>query len=156
MSTKAKIKIDDIPELRAELDKIYEEKTQIQLAQWALNLAVHILAFAEYDIDPVVQDGFSVNRQWQNGEARTFDVRQAGMKVHRLAKECGDPVVQAALRVAGQAIGTGHMREHAMVASDYAIKTINLKYPYDMNAVKAEREWQIDALNRVTNFNLPI
>lgn len=63
--------------------------------------------------------------------------------MHQLAKVCNDPVVQAALRVAGQAVGTGHMREHTMVASDYTIKTINLKYPNDINAVKAEREWQI-------------
>ena len=148
MSTKAKIKIDDIPELRAELDKIYEEKTQVKLAQWALNLAAHVFAFVgyEYEIDPVTMNGFAVNRQWQNGEARMFDIRQAGLKVHRLARESGDPIIQAALRTAGQAIGTGHMREHAMVASDYAIKAINLKYPNDMNAVRAEREWQIAAL----------
>ncbi len=148
MSTKAKIKIDDIPELRAELDKIYEEKTQVKLAQWALNLAAHVFAFVgyEYEIAPAIMNGFAVNRQWQNGEARMFDIRQAGLKVHRLARESGDPIIQAALRTAGQAIGTGHMREHAMVASDYAIKAINLKYPNDMNAVRAEREWQIAAL----------
>lgn len=75
-----------------------------------------------------------------------FDVRQAGFKVHQLAKACDDPVIQTALRVAGQAVSTGHMREHAMVASDYAIKTINLKYPHDMNAVKVEREWHISTL----------
>ena len=75
-----------------------------------------------------------------------FDVRQAGFKVHQLAKSCNDPISQAALRVIGQAVGSGHMREHAMVASDYAIKTINLKFPSDMSAVRAEREWQITAL----------
>ena len=74
------------------------------------------------------------------------DVRQAGFKVHQLAKESKDLVLQAALRVAGQAIGTGHMREHAMVASDYAIKVVNLKYPDNMEAVKEEREWQIATL----------
>jgi hypothetical protein len=33
-----------------------------------------------------------------------------------------------------------------MVASDYAIKVINLKYPSDICAVKTEREWQIKTL----------
>lgn len=148
MPTKVKIKINDAPELRAALDAIYEEKTQLQLAQWALKLAAHILTLAQYDYetDPVIQNGFDTNRQWQTGTARMFDVRQAGFKVHQLAKACGDPLIQAALRVAGQAVGTGHMREHAMVASDYAVKTINLKYPGDINAVKAEREWQINTL----------
>lgn len=147
--TKVKIKINDIPELRTSLDVIYEGKTQIQLAQWSLNLAEHILTVVGYDYeaaDSVIQYGFATNRQWQAGKARMFDVRQAGFKVHQLAKVCNDPVIQAALRVAGQAVGTGHMREHAMVASDYAIKTINLKYPNDMNAVRTEREWQIASL----------
>ena len=150
MQTRVKIKINDIPELRSTLDAIYEGKTQVQLAQWALSLAEHILVLVGYDYenDSIVQAGFTTNRQWQSGAARMFDVRQAGFKVHQLAKMCNDPVVQSALRVAGQAIGTGHMREHAMVASDYAIKTINLKYPNDLNAVKAEREWQIAILKQ--------
>jgi len=148
MATKAKIKIIDMPELRAALDAIYEEKTQLQLAQWAVMLAEHILTLVgyNYEADPVIQSGFDTNRQWQTGAARMFDVRQAGFKVHQLAKACNDPITQAALRVAGQAVGTGHMREHAMVASDYTIKAINLKYPGDISAVKAEREWQIKTL----------
>jgi len=148
MPTKVKIKINDIPELRVELDAIYEEKTQFQLAQWSLKLAEHILTLVGYNYkdDPVIQNGFAINRQWQAGAVRMFDVRQAGFKVHQLAKSCNDPISQAALRVTGQAVGSGHMREHAMVASDYAIKTINLKFPSDMSAVRAEREWQITAL----------
>lgn len=148
MSTKVKIKINDIPELRVSLDAIYERKTQIQLAQWALNIAEHILSIVGYDyeIDSVIQEGFAINRNWQVGATRMFDVRQAGFRIHQLAKACDNPAVQAALRVAGQAVGTGHMREHAMVASDYAIKVINLKYPDDINAVKVEREWQISTL----------
>jgi hypothetical protein len=146
--TKVKIKINDIPELRAKLDALYEEKAQIQLAQWSLILAEHILELVGYDYsaNPVIQNGFNRNKQWQTGAARMYDVRQAGFQVHQLAKACDDPVIQAALRVTGQAVGTGHMREHAMVASDYAIKTINLKYPDDVNAVKTEREWQISTL----------
>ena len=148
MPTKVKIKINDIPELRATLDAIYEEKTQLQLAQWALKLAEHILTLVGYNYEAnlLIQNGFDTNRQWQTGTARMFDVRQAGFKVHQLAKACNDPILQAALRVAGQAVGTGHMREHAMVASDYTIKVINLKYPSDISAVKAEREWQIKTL----------
>ena len=148
MSTRVKIKISDNTELRAELDVIYEKKTQVQLARWAISLAKHVLVAVNYDYKncETIQEGFTVNEKWQIGEARMFDVRQAGFKVHKLAKECPDPVIQAALRVVGQAVGTGHMKEHAMVASDYAIKAINLKYPEDMEAVTEERKWQITAL----------
>ena len=145
MATKAKIKIKDIVELREQLDQIYENKSQIDLARWALDLAKHILSLVGYDYEyeSVIMDGFDTNEKWQKGEARMHDVRQAGFKVHRLAKESTNVILQAALRVAGQAIGTGHMQEHVMVASDYAIKVMNLKYPDDMEVVKAEREWQI-------------
>lgn len=149
MATKAKIKIKDIDELRENLDKIYEDKSQIELARWALHLSKHIFSIVDYDYESesVIMDGFTTNEKWQSGAARMPDVRQAGFSVHQLAKESKDTVLQAALRVAGQAIGTGHMREHAMVASDYAIKAVNLKYPDDLEAVKEEREWQIATLS---------
>jgi len=148
MASKVKIKIKDLVELREQLDCIYESKSQIQLAQWALNLAKHILELVnyEYKTDTVIQDGFATNEKWQIGEARMHDVRQAGFKVHKLARESTDIITQNALRVVGQAIGTGHMREHAMVASDYAVKVINLKFTEDMEAVKKEREWQIKTI----------
>jgi len=150
MTTKVKIKINDAVELREQLNHIYENRSQIELAQWSINLAKHILSLVGYDYEneSKIIDGFATNEKWQIGEARMHDVRQAGFKVHQLAKETTDVILQAALRVVGQAIGTGHMREHAMVASDYAVKVINLKFPADMEAVKSEREWQIRAMKR--------
>jgi hypothetical protein len=47
------------------------------------------------------------------------------------------------LRVIGHAVATAHMKEHALVASDYAIKLINLAYPDDLAAVQKERQWQL-------------
>ena len=43
-------------------------------------------------------------------------------------------------------IGTGHMPEHAMVASDYAVKVINLLHPGDRAAAAYERQWQVQAM----------
>ena len=36
------------------------------------------------------------------------------------------------------------MRDHAMVASDYAVKVTNILYPGDMGAVSDERVWQLN------------
>ncbi|WP_242852632.1 putative immunity protein [Acetobacterium bakii] len=145
MATMVKIKIKDNVELREKLDRIYEDTSQLELAHWALNLTKHIFSLIDYDYESesIIVDGFTANEMWQQGKARMHDVRQAGFKVHQLAKASSDVIFQAALRVAGQAIGTGHMREHAMVASDYAIKVVNLKFPDNISAVKTEREWQI-------------
>lgn len=148
MPTKVKIKINDNPELRLKLDVIYEKKSQVDMAQWAIRLAKHILEFINYDYEncEAIQEGFKINERWQRGEVRMHDVRQAGFKIHKMAKECSDPVIQAALRVAGHAVATGHMKEHAMVASEYAIKVINLIFPDNMDAVTEERKRQLAAL----------
>lgn len=135
-------------ELRKKLDQIYENKSQVDLAKWALQLSKYIFSLIDYNYenDSAIVDGFAINEKWQLGEVRMHDVRQAGFKVHQLARESKDPVIQSAIRVAGQAIGTGHMREHAMVASDYAIKVVNLKYPNDIEVVEKLREWQIHTM----------
>lgn len=153
MSIQPKIKIDDVPVLRQALHALYEKTPQTALAEWAVLLAVHIMDAAGYEWaeDGTARDGFCVNEAWRNGAARMHDVRKAGFRVHALARENSDPLHQVALRVAGQAVGTGHMRAHAMVASDYAVKAVNLMCPGDMQAVAAERRWQIDRLQDLSS-----
>lgn len=151
MATKVKIKIADDAVLRNVLDAEYEVSSQIKLCKYALLLAAHILTMVGYpDIDnAVINEGYSTNQKWQEGNARMYDVRQAGFKIHEMAKACENTVMQTALRVVGQAVATGHMKEHAMVASDYAIKVVNLLTPNDMDAVKRERKWQIEHLKGI-------
>jgi hypothetical protein len=150
MSTKTKIKIKDNVELRRELDQIYDNTDQVILAKWAISVAKRILKVASIGYSSIdeITNGFQTNERWQVGQARMFDVRQAGFKVHRLAKESDNPIETAALRTAGQAIGTGHMREHAMVCSDYAVKTIGLLSDGNTLQISEEREWQINELKR--------
>ena len=121
-------------------------------SRYALRLAVHIMETAGYSDphNPAITASFAVNRQWQAGAARMHDVRQAGFAVHKLARQAPDELTTAVLRVVGQAIGTGHMPEHAMVASDYAIKVINLLYPGDRAAITHERQWQVRVMREET------
>ena len=151
MPTKVKIKILDDVKLRTSLDGKYEMASQIKMCKYALALARHILEFVHYeDIDNVIiQDGFKINEEWQRENARMHDVRQAGFRIHQMAKGCDDLLIKTSLRVVGQAVATGHMKEHAMVASDYAIKVINIKYPNNLMAVQQERKWQIDTINSI-------
>lgn len=153
MATRAKIKIVDNIELRKTLDDEYEKSTQIKLCKYALLLATHILTIIDYDDmnNPIITEGYAINENWQKGTARMHDVRKAGFQIHQLAKTAQDIVIQTSLRVVGQAVATGHMREHAMVASDYAIKVINLLFSNDINAVKQERLWQIDTLKNIAD-----
>ena len=57
------------------------------------------------------------------------------------------------LRAAGHAVFAAHMSEHAMVASDYAVKVICLLHPDCMEAVRQERLWQIHHLQEVKSTN---
>lgn len=150
MESRAKLRIDDHDGRRAELETLAAQATQVTLDRWALELAKHALALAGFAWSgcAVVGEGFAISEAWQRGEARVCDVRRASLAVHRLAKACSDRVVQAALRTAGHAIATGHLRGHAMVASDYAVRTVNLLHPDDLRAAAAERDWQLRTLHR--------
>lgn len=151
MPTKPKIKIVDNNQLRVEIDELYEKMSQVNLAKWSLSIAKHILNIVgiDYNLIADIADGFQINELWQLDKAGMHDVRQAGFKIHKLARECDDEIRKTALRVAGQAVGSGHMREHAMVASDYAVKTIGLLNSNNINAVTREREWQLNELKRI-------
>lgn len=151
MATKVKIKIHDDSELRMQLDSLYENATQLQIAKWSLQLASHILEqFApQFLNNEAVLKGFDTNESWQQGLSRMHDVRQAGFSIHRLAKEQENQVLSTALRVVGQAVATGHMKEHGMVASDYAIKCCNIVFPNDVREIEKERNWQIKELKSI-------
>lgn len=151
MATISKIKIVDDSDLRAEIDKIYEKTDQVSLAKWAIKCAKNVLACVpDENIDlSIIKIGFEINERWQVGKASVHELRQGGFKIHELARACSTEVTKNAIRTAGQAVGVGHMREHAMVCSDYAIKTIGLAFHKDLNRIKAERNWQLETLKEI-------
>lgn len=151
MPTLSKIKIVDDIYLRAEIDSIYKKTDQISLAKWAIKCAKNVLTcVTDENIDlSIIEIGFEINKRWQAGKASVHEVRQAGFKIHELARVCSTEVTKNAIRTAGQAVGVGHMREHAMVCADYAIKTIGLAFHKDLNRIKAERIWQLEILKKI-------
>ncbi len=151
MATKIKIKINDNKELRKEIDGFYENMDQKTLAKWSLAIAKHILKIVDIDyssIDEIVE-GFKISELWQVKEVRLHDIRQAGFKIHKIARGYDSEIKRAALRVAGHAVASGHMREHAIIASDYAVKTIGLITSDNMEAITIEREWQLDEIKKL-------
>ncbi len=151
--TVKKIKIVDNDEIRSKIDKIYEEQNQVLLAKWALEIAKHMIKITNLDASnyPEIHDGFIMNELWQKNQARRFDVRQIGFQIHKIAREQKDEVIKNVFRVIGQAVGSGHMKEHSLVASDYAIKVINLMFSNNMDKVNEERNWQLNTLIQLSN-----
>lgn len=156
MATKVKIKIIDNIELRKEIDELYENMDQVSIAKWSLSLAKHILNISDIDYETIdeVVEGFRINELWQIGEARTHDIRQAGFRIHKIARESNSEIKKTALRVVGQAVGSGHMKEHAMVASDYAIKAIGLISSNNMEAITLERERQLKEIKKYMGVSI--
>ena len=150
MPTNAKITIIDNTELRKEIDEIYEKMDQINIAKWSLSMAKHILEIVNIDYNSIneIKEGFRINELWQIEKARIHDVRQAGFKIHKIARESDLEINKTALRVVGQAVASGHMREHAMVASDYAVKTIGLISFNNLELITLERQWQLNEIKK--------
>jgi len=150
MATRTKIKIVDNSVLRAEIDNLYEQTNQIDLAKWAIKCAKHVLTLSEdeeFD-ETAIENGFRINELWQTGNATVHEVRQVGFKIHKIARQCKSEITKNAIRTCGQAVGVGHMRKHAMVCSDYAIKTIQLAFPDQTDKISQERKWQLKELKQ--------
>ena len=150
MVTKPKIKIIDNSNLRLEIDKLYELTKQIDLSKWAIKCAKHILPYLEAEnIDmKIIENGFNIIELWQNGEVNVHEVRQAGFKIHEVARHCKSEITKNVIRTVGQAVGVGHMREHAMVCSDYAIKSVQIAFPDNFDKITKERQWQLNELRK--------
>lgn len=152
MSEKPKIKILDSPELRDELVQLTKQATQIQLANWAMNCAKHILDLSPTKINmDIVNLGFQTNLLWQNQNATVHEVRQVGFKIHKEVGNADNEITNHILRTVGQTVAVGHMQEHAMVCSDYAIKTVQLHSKNNIEIITLERQWQINELKIMLN-----
>lgn len=141
-----KIKIVDNNNLRNGIENIYLSQNQTAFAKWSLELAKHIIELTHFDAYKhlEIQEGIAINELWQEGKARMHDVRQISFKIHKIAREQDDVLSKTILRVIGHAVASGHMKEHSMVASDYAVKVINLLYNNDLEKITAERLWQLE------------
>jgi hypothetical protein len=142
-------KIDDIPELKAQLIAVFESKSHKEISCYSLLLAEHILSLTNTPIDDAIQQCFSISRKWQDGKAKFQEARQIAFMIHRLAREEKDPIKVKVLRLMGQVAATPHVKRHALIASDYAIKLINLMYPKNFEEVKKERAIQIALMKSV-------
>jgi len=142
-------KIDDIPQLKQELIAASEGKSHQAMSKYSLLLAEHILKITEVERSEAIEECFAINQKWQSGEAKFQDARQVAFATNRLAREEKDPLTEKVLRAMGQVAATPHVRWHALVAAEYAVKIINLMYPGDFEKVAEERTLQIELIKSV-------
>ena len=142
-------KLDDVPTLKEKLISVYETKTHQDVSRYSLLLAEHVLALSGMPANETVESCFSVCRAWQEGDAKFQEARQVAFALHRLAREETDPVYVLVYRTLGQIAATPHVKRHALVASDYAVKLVNRMFPGNLEKVREMRETQIFLLEQV-------
>ena len=144
-------KLDDIPELKEKLIEAFDTKAKDHkaISRYSLLLAAHILDLTGVQRDHAIEECFAVNEKWQEGKVKFQDARDVADTMLRLAREEKDPVRVKVLRVMAQVAATPHVKRHALIASDYAIKLINLLYPKNFDEVRKEREIQIALMESV-------
>ena len=142
-------KLDDIPELKETLISIYETKSHKDVSRYSLLLAEHVLALSGMPRNETVESCFSVSRAWQEGTTKFQQARQVAFALHRLAREETNPVFVLVYRTLGQIAATPHVKRHALVASDYAVRLINRMYPNDRDKVREMRKKQIALMESV-------
>ncbi len=142
-----KLKILDDGQKRLELEQILVEFPQEQLAQWAMQHATRFMALIDIGDDvkkqqilTQVQEVFEARLA---GNVSAYELRKAGFLAQKLSQQAKSPVSKYAARVFVQAVATAHMRGHAIVSADYAVKVVNLLSPADIVAVRKEREKQM-------------
>lgn len=148
MSTNNKVKVTDDFSLRTKIEKAYKDMTPSNQAKWAISIAKRILHTVKIDYKEIseVVDGFNLSKKWQLKKASIEDVRQASFKIHTVARKYKKEVEMTALRVAGHAVATAYMSEHALVASDLAINVISMIADGSMDSISNERKWQLDEI----------
>ena len=145
-----KIRIADDAEQRDRLCRLLVAQNQHDLATWAMQCVQHILPLLPDAAGAdAVHAAFALLEHWQNGQADVAQLRQTGFALHKLAKEQQNPVATAVLRAAGQAVGVGHMKEHAPVCGDYAVKAVGLANGQNPQAISQERQWQLEQLQQI-------
>lgn len=151
---KPKIKIEDIPNLRAELVVKLEYLNHKELAQWAMKNALPFLAYLDDKLkdDFRIQESLTVFNKRLNHQASAYELRQAGFLANQLAKESSSELSKSGARVFAQAIATGHMRGHGMISADYAVKVMNILAPNDLEKVRQLREQQLKSLRYLRKY----
>ncbi len=151
MPSGPRLRIPDDPALRAAIAELFGHCSLSCAALWAIACARHILplSLAGEKETELTENGMRTAENRIKGIASVYELRQSALEIHAAARQCSSGITGTALRAAGHAVSTGHMKEHAMVCSDYAIKFIHLSFPGSADKIREERQWQLDELKKL-------
>lgn len=142
-----KISISDNLDKRTELEEILETLPQKDLAKWAFENARRFIDYIDIGNEEfkesIINSSSDVFFRRIANEVNAYNLRQAGFLSNTLAKKSVNEISQMSARVFSQAISTGHMRGHAIVSSDYAVKVRNIMEESDVSSEEREKQIEI-------------
>lgn len=155
MIGRKKLKIKEEPEARASIVLLAETSNQSILAEWSANCSRHVFALAlpGYKFPEELEKGYRTLASWRWGEAVIPAIRASALGIHALARSCGSGIQKSAFRSAGHAVATAHVKAHALISSDYALKAVQIAFANDPAKVREEREWQLGELRRLLQLS---
>lgn len=141
-------KIDDIPELRKEFITIYDKKSHKQIVQFCLLLGQHVLELTGFSPPDEVAASFEAMKKWIKGKVNYHEARNLSFEINRIARIEKDVIKVRFLRIVAQIAASPHVKYHGLWATDFAVTLINRMFPGDIDAVRKEREKQIELLRK--------
>lgn len=151
MSYMPAIDIDDIRLLAVDLYDSYKKLNHLELMQYALALINHALDYTNQKPTLIITNSINILKAYMKNEVSLKEVRAASLRCHAQARVTKTVIKKNVYRTIGQAIATAHVKLHAMRASDYMIKIVNLKHMGNLQAISKERRYQKALMDLIIN-----
>ena len=141
-------KIDDISELKNEFISIYDTKSHKEIVRFCLLLGQHVSEFTGFSPSDEINASFEAMKKWIDGKVNYHEARNLSFEISRIARDEKDLIKVRFLRTMAQIAASPHVKYHGLWATDFAVTLINRMYPSNMDAVRKEREKQIELLQK--------
>lgn len=142
-------KIDDIIELKREFIALYDTKNHKEIVRFCLALGQHILDITGFQPGDEIKGSFDAMQKWIDGKVNYHEARNLSFEIGRLAQIEKDQVKARFFRTMAQVAASPHVKYHGLWATDFSVTLINRMYPGNMDAVRSEREKQIELIKKV-------
>jgi len=112
-----------------QVNKLFNILDRKTAAIWSLDCAEHVLPLFEkkYPRDKRPRRAIKVGRAWvRTGVFHMAVIRKASLDAHAAARRSKNEAARAAARAAGQAVAAAHVANHALAATAYAVKAVEL------------------------------
>lgn len=146
-----KIKINDQEELRTTLLEAFNKITHYQAVKWTKYLIDEVkdLCNFEKEVAKLIEQSLDYINKFSSQFNEFKAVRSLAFRIHALARQEESLKNTIGLRTVSQALSTIHAKDHAIIASDYLIKLINIIYPNDSETVRRIRLKQIEIIKKL-------